>query len=276
MKRRLAAALVAILLCTACGDGGQSGTTLAPDQGQQGAGQQGDPRGKDQSGAQGGGGTGANLPPITDFKTSPSDQLPADLSKATETAPFLGENAVQPHQGMHIYWSNSTKTWPMQPGEPSAYPAIYAVADGVISHVDKLYSMGENDRYGIMLSFATEAGQEVMADYSIEPFTKEPSAGFYAKFITVEQGQQVKKGDVIAYMYVPPDSEQGTHLHFDLNLGGQLMQSPSIFTPEVVKLYAAKFDRRGGSENGKVLPACIGWKVSARQNPFGTGDVDCL
>ena len=33
----------------------------------------------------------------------------------------------------------------------------------------------------------------------------EPSEGFYKKFLLVHEGQRVRKGDVSAYLYTPPE-----------------------------------------------------------------------
>lgn len=224
----------------------------------------------------GGGGTpSVALPPISQFLTSKSERLPADLSTVDQTSPFLGARAQNPHQGIHVTWSNVDGRW-SQATKPSDFPAIYAIADGVITRVDLAKQVGANTGQEISLSFARNAaGEEVSAGYSLEPFIPEPSPGFFAPFILVKVGQQVKKGDIIAYIYVPPTSDGATHLHLHLN-AGQRIQSPSIFSQAVVDEFATKFGDRGGFEGGVRLPACIGYKVSADENPFGTGAADCL
>jgi hypothetical protein len=51
----------------------------------------------------------------------------------------------------------------------------------------------------------------------------EPSKGFYKKFILVREGQRVRKGDVIAYQYLPPSSGDACHIHFHLMVNGLAM-----------------------------------------------------
>lgn len=215
------------------------------------------------------------FPSIETFLTKPSDRLPIDLSTVESTAPFLGARAGAPHAGIHVYWSNRQGRWTSAVA-PSDFPAIYAIADGTVGPVETLRRMGSHDAYGLLLTIAqSPGGGQVTVSYSLEPFVPEPSPGFYAPFLLVKQGQRVRKGDVLAYMYVPPSSTGSTHLH--LHLGSQdNLQSPSIFTPEAVAAYAEKFGDRGGYENGAKLPACMGYKVSAEENPFGTGASDCL
>ena len=77
-----------------------------------------------------------NLPDISVFQTHPSDRFLVDLDDFTSGHPFKGVNSAQPHAGAHINFDNSDKRWPRGGKEPANYPAIYAVADGVISRVD--------------------------------------------------------------------------------------------------------------------------------------------
>lgn len=215
-----------------------------------------------------------SYPLITEFLTTPSDRLPVDLDTVEGTAPFLGARALQPHKGIHVYWSNSRGRW-SSATQPSDYPAIYAIADGTVGMVESLKPMGSHEAYSLILTIArTSTGEQVNVSYSLEPFAMQPSSNFYAPFLLVKRGQQVKKGDVLAYMYVPPTSTGSTHLHLHLSSGA--IQSPSIFTRDQVEAFAAKFGDRGGFESGVRLPACIGYKVSAEENPFGTGASDCL
>jgi hypothetical protein len=46
-------------------------------------------------------------------------------------------------------------------------------------------------------------------------------AGFYKKFLLVKDGQKVRKGDVIAYVYMPPSSGDGCHIHFHVMFDGK-------------------------------------------------------
>ena len=134
-------------------------------------------------------------------------------------SPFKGRNAHNPHTGGHIYFTQNQSDGSAWPGweTPQGYPAIYAVADGWISKIDTYFELSNNNtRYGIHLAFATLDGNNVRLLYSIEPFidTRERDCklgltvcqpwhneSFYEPFINVTVNQQVKKGDVLAWMY---------------------------------------------------------------------------
>lgn len=217
----------------------------------------------------------SGLPSIKQFATKKTEVLPADLSRAEGTAPFLGARAQAPHQGIHLYWSNKDGQWPATPGAPTDYPAVYAVADGIVGGVEPLRQMGSHQAYGFILQIAQDGRSPASVVYSLEPFVNEPAPGFYRQFLKVRNGQRVKKGQLLGYMYVPPSSDGSTHMHFHLATGSGI-KSPSIFTPEAVQQLAARFADRGGMEDGVPLPPCIGYRISAAENPFGTGAADCL
>jgi hypothetical protein len=94
---------------------------------------------------------------------------------------------------------------------------------GVVGRIDTRFGLpGGNDRYGVELMFAKDkTGAACRFCYSIEPMCPEPSEGFYKKFLLVEQGQKVRKGDVIAYLYTLPSSDDGCHIHFHLMIDGK-------------------------------------------------------
>jgi hypothetical protein len=212
------------------------------------------------------------LPEISVFQDHPSDRFLVDLDDFTSGHPFKGVNSAQPHAGAHINFDNSDKRWPKGGKEPANYPAIYAVADGIISRVDFRFGQrGGNDRYGLDLTFAVDGeGKECRLCYSIEPMIPEPSVGFYRRFLVVQEGQRVRKGDVVSYMYCPPGVKD-VHIHFHLMVDGkQGFLAPAIFSPEVVRQFHAKwagFGRCGGTP----MPACMGYRIGAEENPFGTG-----
>ena len=96
--------------------------------------------------------------------------------------------------------------------------AIYTVADGVITRIDYSFRLREmfepalgklvaNKRYGIGLTFAREGRNGITFYYSVEPFTDPGTNDFYDHFVLVKLGQRVKKGDVIARMYIPKNQE---------------------------------------------------------------------
>ena len=182
-------------------------------------------------------------------------------------------NSPHPHGGGHVHFDNGKNRWPKGKDEPASYPAIYAVADGVVGRIDTKFSNGENDRYGVDLIFAKDrTGAPFRFCYSIEPMCPEPSKGFYKKFLLVKEGQKVRKGDVIAYLYTPPSSGDGCHIHVHLMIDGQRgFLAPAIFTPEVVKAFHKQCRGFKESNDGTPIPPCMGYRIGADENPFGSG-----
>jgi hypothetical protein len=112
--------------------------------------------------------------------------------------------------------------------------------------------------------------------YSIEPIAPEPSEGFYKKFISVSEGQKVRKADVIAYLYTPP-KVGGCHIHFHLMIDGRKgFFAPAIFTPELAKAFHQKCNGFRWSNDGKAILPCMGYRIGAEENPFGSGAKDRL
>jgi hypothetical protein len=216
----------------------------------------------------------ADLPDISAFLTRPSDRFLVDIEDISRGHPLLGVNAPHPHGGGHVHFDNSKKRWPEGKGAPDGYPAIYAVADGVVGRIDTRFGLpGGNDRYGVDLIFAKDkTGAACRFCYSIEPMCPEPSEGFYKKFLFVKEGQKVRKGDVIAYLYTPPSSGDGCHVHFHLMIDGRKrFLAPAIFTPEVVKAFHQQCQGFKGRNDGTPIPPCMGYRIGAGENPFGSG-----
>lgn len=217
----------------------------------------------------------SNLPNIKTFETKPSDRFLVDIGDVGRGHPFLGANAPRPHAGGHVHFDNRQNRWPNAISKPENYPAIYAVADGIVSRIDRKFRVGQNDRYGIDLSFATDQrGDSIRFCYSIEPMIPEPEAGLYEKFLAVREGQKVKKGDVIAYMYTPPNIDS-CHIHFHLMVNGrQGFMSPSIFDQEIVLAFHRQCDGFQWINQGRPLPPCMGYQLNDSENPFGTGRIE--
>jgi hypothetical protein len=217
--------------------------------------------------------TSVELPDISVFLTRPSDRFLVDVEEITGGHPFKGLDSAQPHAGAHVHFDNSTNRWPKGGTEPRNYPAVYAVADGTVSRVDTRFPLrGGNDRYGLDLTFAHDrTGSKCRVCYSIEPMCPEPSEGFYKSFLLVQNGQRVRKGDVIAYLYTPPNVKD-SHIHFHLMFDGKKgFLAPAIFTPDIADEF---HDRcRGFREHngGSPIPPCLGHHLRAEENPFGTG-----
>lgn len=221
----------------------------------------------------------ADLPEISTFRTDPSDRFLVNVEEVSRGHPLLGVNSAHPHGGGHVHFDNSSQRWPKGKGEPASYPAIYAVADGVVGRIDTRFGLpGGNVRYGVDLIFARDkAGANCRFCYSIEPMCPEPSEGFFKRFLLVKEGQKVRKGDVIAYLYTPPSSGDGCHIHFHLMIDGRKgFLAPAIFTPEVVKAFHKQCRGFKGSNDGTPIPPCMGYRIGADENPFGTGAKEVL
>ena len=228
-----------------------------------------------------------SLPSIKDFHKRPSDRFLVDLEVVRRGHPYKGRRAERPHTGGHVYFdvqniSGSTKTIQKS-------PVIYAVADGIITRIDYSFRLREmfepalgkqvaNRRYGIGLTFAREGNTGVTFHYSIEPFIDPETTNFYDQFILVKLGQQVKKGQVIARMYIPENQKlaEKTHIHFNLiKEGGGGFISPSIFDQKIVQ----EFHRRWNlfpNDPDAPIPSCMGYMLEADENPFERKVVDSL
>ncbi|GIS60611.1 MAG: hypothetical protein CM1200mP2_28360 [Planctomycetaceae bacterium] len=154
------------------------------------------------------------LPDISRFDRKKSGRFIVDLDVVRTGHPYKGTNATKPHSGAHVYFRIPDK--PIPAGNVRAFPAIYAVADGYVSRIDEYFklrpifnrALGKriaNHRYGVTLAIARKDGAAVNFHYSIEPMIDPGDPDFYKPFILVKRGQRVKKGDVIARMYIPPD-----------------------------------------------------------------------
>ena len=228
-----------------------------------------------------------SLPSIKDFHKRPSDRFLVDLEVVRRGHPYKGRRAERPHTGGHVYFnvqdiSGSAKTI-------QKFPAIYAVADGIITRIDYSFRLREmfepalgkqvaNRRYGIGLTFAREGNTGVTFHYSIEPFIDPRTNNFYDQFILVKLGQQVKKGQVIAKMYIPENRKlaEKTHIHFNLiREGGGGFISPSIFDEKIVR----EFHRRWNlfpNDPDAPIPPCMGYMLETDENPFERKIVDGL
>ena len=120
---------------------------------------------------------------------------------------------------------------------------------------------------------------------SIEPMTNPGDASFYEPFIIVKEGQSVRKGDVLAYMYLEPkDDNDGPHIHFSVAPEREEQQAPAIFTDELVEAFHNNwgilgFDRANNvppNESDTPMPPCMGYKLAANENPFAASASECL
>ena len=118
---------------------------------------------------------------------------------------------------------------------------------------------------------------------SIEPSMDPGDSSFYEPFIKVKKGQSVRKGDIIAYMYLEPNAYYpGPHIHFSIQPVGHKQQVPAIFTDKILdEFYPTwgifRFDRAGSpSDSDLAMPKCWGYKITASENPYGSGASDCF
>lgn len=252
--------------------------------------------------AQGDGGSGPaggpdstmNLPDISTFLTTPSDQFLVDVASVTSGHPFKGGKEVpevvgelfsnSPHDGAHVHFDNSSNQWPVGGSSPENYPPVYAIADGVIDSVADYAAVGSNYKYDINLAFAEKEGHKLLFSYSIEPLINPNNANFYKPYIKVTQGQAVHKGDIIAYFYLPPNGDIGSHIHFHISNTGNNsdpFMAPAIFESSIVSQFHNHFGGFGYDCNTagcttNPIGDCMGYKIDAWENPFGTGAKECL
>jgi hypothetical protein len=219
----------------------------------------------------------ASLPDIRSFREQPSDQFLIDLKFLRTGHPYMGTGTLKPHTGAHLNFTLPDRQ--LDPKQPGSYPQIYAVANGVVTRVDEAFrlrpvyfeSLGTtraNLRYGVDITFARNGEQPVSFHYSIEPMVDPGDENFYRPFLKVQAGQTVRKGDVIATMYLPPDPRdaENSHIHFNLNCGRNF-QSPSIFSQSVERQFAATWDSSRLREDWPI-PACMGYKLGSSEDPF--------
>lgn len=250
---------VAAAALVGCGNDGGQASTAAPSVSATPAGTSPDP-----------------LPDIDTFRAHPSGRFIVDADVVDGGHPFLGSGAARPHSGAHVLFGRDWETWPRGGDSPANFPPIYSPVDGTVVRRDATMKVGSNDRYGLVIEFARNADGPIGFDFSIEPMVPEPAPGFYAGFLNVDVGDRVKAGDVIAWMYLPREAN-GTHIHFDLvHTDTWTFMAPAIFSPEVMAAFAARWGDFGFDGTTRIDPTCMGWKVSAGENPFGDGESACL
>ena len=249
----------------------------------------------------------SDMPDISHFATNKSDRFLVDFEDIIAGHPYVGQRSPAPHNDAQVYFSNTDPRW-LNASEPSDYPPVYAVADGtiVLSRDDGwFYNIRDKTffdppwwhvKYDFNLEIARENGIPLVFMYSLEPqivFTDQPR-DFYKDFILVSDGQKVKKGDILAYLYVPPLDQRVTptsssHISFALHPYGSNewdMRAPAIFTEEIVKqfgeIYRNPKEGWNSSSYGKDwarargVPSAMGWMIDGDENPFGDNPLDVI
>lgn len=243
------------------------------------------------------------LPELSYFATNKSDRFIVDFEDVIAAHPYPGQRSPVPHNDAQVYFSNTDERW-HNAKRPSDYPPIYAVTDGIITGVAS-YSLNDHTdydppwwhaKYGLGITFAREADVNINFIYAIEPYinlANKPD-DFYEQFILVKRGQVVKKGDIIAYMYVPSAEEKvgpksATHVAFALGRQGQSnwdTYAPAIFSEDIVEefgeLWLNPKEGWGSSSYGndwaraRGVPVGMGWMIDASENPFTDWPLDVI
>jgi len=248
----------------------------------------------------------SNLPQISTFQSKPSDQFIVDLNVVNNGHIYRGKDANNPHSGAHVQFKEVYFDNYAESGELSDLPKIYAAFDGVITGVDYYFAQSTgNYRYGYLIEFAKSDGRNVRFNYSIEPMLDPKDEDFYRKFLLKKQGDVVRKGDLIAYMYSSTGDEyingvcgfkanctpaSNAHIHYDIAKNGGGFMSPSIFNDSIMLQLSGQL--RGGNVHKDCGGPCgpeeyieytecadsggMGYKLKSEENPFEDKAADCL
>ena len=248
-----------------------------------------------------------NLPDVKEFIKNKSDRFIVDFDDIVAAHPYVGSRSPKPHNDLQVYFSNSDPRW-LNATKPSDYPPIYAVADGVIQMASgnfSLYNVVDHSNsdppwwhsaYLFKLQFAQNNGNIVSFLYQMEGYVIKEDRNFFADYLLVKDGQTVKKGDILGYMYVPTFDEmvgsmQGSsHIAFGImeKMGPQEEQEkvPSMFTNEIIDEFSnlARNPREGWESKsygndwsrGRGLPNLIGWMIGPEEHMFGGDYLDAV
>ena len=245
------------------------------------------------------------LPDISYFATNKSDRFFVDFENIVAAHPYVGANSPRPHNDAQVYFSNTDERW-VNATQPSDYPPIYAVSDGYINMPEMgFYNVVDHSNasppwwhvaYVFTLKIAQSDGDFIDFIYQMEPYMIPELTGkpkdFYKQFILVENGQFVKKGDILGYMYVPSLDEMvgnkfaSSHIAFSFIKQPKTVYVPAIFTEEIVEkfgdIYRNPSEGWGSKSFGfdwnraRGLPDAMGWMINGDENPFNDNDLGVL
>ena len=256
---------------------------------------------------QNGGLTLQTLPDIKEFITYKSDRFFVDFEDIIAGHPYVGQRSPRPHNDAQVYFSNTDPRW-REATKASDYPPLYAVADGIIQMAQgegSYYNVVDHSdsdppwwhsSYAFKLQFAQNNGNVVSFLYQMEGYVIKDDETFFKDYLLVKNGQVVKKGDILGYMYVPTQEEMvgtmqsSSHIAFSVmeKVGSNKEQemAPAIFTEEVVKQFSYLY--RNPSEGwestsygndwsrARGLPDSMGWYVGPAEHPFGGEYLDVV
>ena len=247
------------------------------------------------------------LPDIKEFMTNKSDRFFVDFEDIIAGHPYVGKRSPRPHNDAQVYFSNTDPRW-REATKASDYPPLYAVADGIIQMAQgegSYYNVVDHSdsdppwwhsSYAFKLQFAQNNGNVVSFLYQMEGYVIKDDETFFKDYLLVENGQVVKKGDILGYMYVPTQEEMvgtmqsSSHIAFSVmeKVGSNREQemAPAIFTEEVVKQFSYLYrNPREGWESSSYgndwsrargLPDSMGWYVGPAEHPFGGEYLDVV
>ena len=149
--------------------------------------------------------------------------------------------------------------------------------------------------YQIQLRVATQEHYDIMLIYSIEPYVNlaDKPRSYFDDFVLVEQGERVRKGDILAYMYIPSfDAKVGphasSHIHFLLSPWDRSRRNyvPALFSEDIVEqfgeIYRNPLEGWESTSFGhdwaraRGVPTGMGWMIDGDENPFGDDPLDVL
>jgi hypothetical protein len=247
------------------------------------------------------------LPDIKEFITNKSDRFFVDFDDIIAGHPYVGKRSPRPHNDAQVYFSNTDPRW-REATQASDYPPLYAVADGIIQMAQgngSYYNVVDHSdadppwwhsSYAFKLQFAQNNGNVVSFLYQMEGYVIKEDEEFFKDYLLVENGQVVKKGDILGYMYVPTQEEMvgsmqsSSHIAFSImeKVGPQKEQemAPAIFTKEIVEQFSALYTNpTEGWEStsygndwsrARGLPSSMGWYIGPEEHPFGGEYLDVV
>ncbi len=205
-----------------------------------------------------------NLPDISSFASSPSDQFIVDsaaMTRVSRAHPYKGAGTACAHRGAHLHFMDTGSDYTVD---------MHAPADGVVLRITPCFNLGNgNDKYEVDIGIAKHNGQSLLFEFSLEPIAGllcQSNADFYKQFILVSQGQTVQKGQVIARLYKKGGvGGDATHVHFDLqDMLSEDFHCPNIFTSAITAQFATHY----GTEtcNGTAFPATFCYQPAAGED----------
>ena len=247
------------------------------------------------------------LPDIKEFMTNKSDRFFVDFEDIIAGHPYVGKRSPRPHNDAQVYFSNTDPRW-REATKASDYPPLYAVADGIIQMAQgngSYYNVVDHSdsdppwwhsAYLFKLQFAQNNGNIVSFLYQMEGYVIKDDQNFFRDYLLVENGQVVKKGDILGYMYVPTEEEMvgtmqsSSHIAFSImeKVGPNKEQemAPAIFTEDVVEQFSNLYKNPSeGWEStsygndwsrARGLPSSMGWYIGPEEHPFGGEYLDVV